>query len=122
VAPGDAVEEMKRALQGDPDLLPVFRAGENLTIQRDVKGQNVLMVVEARDPCSLGPHMMLLRATMKTWGVSSYADGRVAAQRDSIDRLLKEREQVLKLAIKYGATEIIDLLTAPREGAESEQL
>ena len=111
MAISDGAEALRRALQGDPDLLPVFRAGETLTIQRDVKGRNVLMVVEARDPCSLGPHMMLLRATMKTWGVSSYADGRVAAQRDSIDRFVKEREQVLKLAIKYGAKEIIDLLT-----------
>jgi hypothetical protein len=118
MAISDGAEAMRRALQEHLELIPVFAAGETLTIQRNVKGQNVLMVVEARDPCSLGPHMMLLRATMKTWGVSSYADGRVAAQRDSIDRLLKEREQALKLAIKYGATEIVDLLTAPREGIE----
>jgi len=56
-------------------------------------------------------------AKLKTWGVSSYADGRVANQKDSIDRLVAERQRVLELAVKHGVTEILDIL-APVEEIE----
>lgn len=101
----------------DPALLPVFTAGETVTIQRNVRGQNVLMFAEIEDPCSISVRGMVLRAKLKTWGVSSYADGRVANQKDSIDRLVAERQRVLELAVKHGVTEILDIL-APVEEIE----
>lgn len=94
----------------DPSLLPLFQAGELLTIQRDVRGQNVLMQVEVREPSSIGPNTMRLTANMKLWGVSSYADGRVEMQRRSINRLVTWRERVLEIAAANGYQEILDLL------------
>lgn len=102
----------------DPALLPVFQPGEALTIQRSVGGQNVLMAVEVVDPCSLSPRAMVLRAKMKAWGVSSYADGRVSRQAATIGRLMDERAKILELAIAAGATEIVNILV-PEEEAET---
>lgn len=99
-------------------LLPPFKAGESLTIQRNVGGQNVLMVVTAEDPCALGPRNMILRAKPTMWGISSYADGRVDRQQRSITRLVAERQRVLELAVELGATKIVDLLTSPDEAEE----
>lgn len=111
---GEAVVELGAALGGDAELLPVWKDGETVIIQRTVNGQNVLMVVVVRDPSSLGPRGMVLKGDLKKWGTSSYADGRVANQKASLDRLMAERQQVLELAIKAGAREIVDLL-APSE-------
>lgn len=105
----------------DPALLPLFVAGESLTIQRNVSGQNVLMVVEAMDPCTISPRMMNLRARMVTWGTSSYADGRVSRQAATIERLMAERAKILDLAIAAGATEIVNILE-PEETARPEVL
>jgi hypothetical protein len=99
----------------DPALLPVFQDGESVTIQRNVRGQNVMMVLVVEDPCSISPRGLVLRGRFQTWGVSSYADGRVATQRDALDRLTKERQRVLELAVKHGVTEIIDLLAPVAE-------
>jgi hypothetical protein len=77
----------------EKEWLPPFRAGETLIIQRTVNGRNVLLVVEARDPCALGEKGMTLRAHVKTWGTSGYADERVARQREAIDRLLNHLQQ-----------------------------
>lgn len=103
-------------------LLPPFMAGESLTIQRNVDGKNVLMVVAAQDPCALGPRAMILRATPKMWGVSSYADGRVDRQQRSITRLVEERQRVLELAVELGATKIVDLLTNAAGEPEEEPI
>lgn len=70
------------------ELLPEFKEGETLIIQRNVNGKNVLMTVVVKDPCSLSPDRMVLTARMGIWGESPYADGRVETQRRSIDRLL----------------------------------
>lgn len=89
MAIADAIDEAGKALAGDKSLLPVFKAGEALTIQRTVDGKNVLMSVIVTDPCSLSARRMTLTAVVRQWGVSSYADGRVANQAASIARLLK---------------------------------
>lgn len=86
---------------GQPDpLLPLFTPGELLTIQRTVNGQNVLMFVEAMDPCSIGARGLTLKARIKRFGVSSYADGRVETQRQSIDRLMLRLNEAEKLLAK----------------------
>lgn len=102
----------------DPALLPLFEAGESLTIQRNVNGQNVLMVVEAVDPCAISPRSLILKARMVTWGTSSYADGRVSRQAATIERLMGERAKILELAIAAGATEIVNMLE-PEDEAET---
>lgn len=101
----------------DPALLPVFKAGEVVILQRTVRGQNVMMVIEVEDPCSISQNRIVLTGRFKTWGVSSYADGRVSTQRDALDRLTAERQRVIELAVKAGNTEILDLL-APVEDVE----
>lgn len=78
-------------------LIPEFAAGEMLTVQRNVNGQNVLMFVEVREPCTLTADRMVLTAGMKQWGVSAYADARVARQGESINRLLEELQLALEL-------------------------
>lgn len=114
----NGLKAVRDALKTDPDLLPVFIEGELLTIQRTVNDKNVLMFVEAEAPCSLTPHKMILRANLKLIGVSSYADGRVARLKGALDRLTAERARILEIAINHGVTEIVDLLTVPREGTE----
>lgn len=104
---------------GKPDLslLTPFLAGERVTIQRTVKGQNVLMEVEVLEPCALGPNRMVLTARPRVWGPSHYADGRVARQAKTIERLSNERQRVLEIATEHGFTEIVGLLTG--EGTDS---
>lgn len=92
------------------ELLPLFTEGEALTIQRNVNGKNVLMSVVVRDPSSVGPDGMRLIANMVTWGESSYADGRVANQKEALDRLMEERKRILEIAIKHGVDGIVDIL------------
>jgi hypothetical protein len=79
------------------DLLPAFKDGEILTIQRTVDGKNVMMVVVVQEPCSIGIHdgttkkpiaRLTVNGWMRVWGESSYADGRVERQRVAIDRLV----------------------------------
>ena len=106
----DAVAALVEVTAGDRSLLPVWKAGEHVTIQRDVNGQNVLMWCRVEDPCTLGPTGMVLRAKIVRHGVSSYADGRVANQHETITRLMEERKRILELAIAAGATEIVDII------------
>ena len=83
-------------MASDIKLLAPFEEGEIVTIQRTVDGQNVLMVVVVRDPCSLSSQgttkkpeaRVTLNGWSQTWGVSTYADARVERQRQSIERLL----------------------------------
>lgn len=71
------------------ELLPEFKEGETLTIQRNVNGKNVLMTVIVSEKCCiLSLDRMVLTARMGIWSESPYADGRVDTQRRSIDRLL----------------------------------
>jgi hypothetical protein len=101
--------------EGPDPLLPVFKPGEELTIQRSVDGQNVLMFVQAVDPCSIGRNGLILKARMRKYGVSSYADGRVETQYRTITRLMEERDRILELAIQYGVPEIVDLITGEKK-------
>lgn len=101
------------------ELLPAFVTGEALTIQRNVNGQNVLMAVVVRDPSSLGASGMRLSATIRTWGVSPYADGRVDRQKRIIDRLMRDRAAVIELAIKFGVPEIVERLSTPAEAEDA---
>jgi hypothetical protein len=82
-------------LSRELDLIPPFVDGETLTIQRSVNGQNVLMIVVVREPCSLAPPKakkdnarIMLNGWVPNWGVSAYADARVSRQAASIERLL----------------------------------
>jgi hypothetical protein len=85
------------------NLIPDIKPGEYLTIQRSVRvlGQskptNVLLFVEAVDGCDLNQDRVRLKAKVKSWGASSFADGRVAQQHASINRLLEERSVFLGL-------------------------
>lgn len=98
--------------QPDP-LLPLFKAGEMLTVQRTVNGQNVLMFVEAEQASAIGPRMLTLRARIRQYGPSPYADGRVSRQKETIDRLMADRKRILEIAIKNGQTEIVNILEPP---------
>lgn len=73
----------------DLSLIPEFVPGENLTIQRNVGGRNVIMAVVVREPCSISADRLILTAGMRLWGVSAHADGRVMMQLLSIERLTK---------------------------------
>jgi hypothetical protein len=84
-------------MAGELELLQELKEGETVIIQRDVDGKNVIMVVVVRDPCTLTPDRIVLTGRLGTWGTSSYADGRVARQYASINRLLEEREALLLL-------------------------
>jgi hypothetical protein len=79
--------------KGDVKLLVPFLAGELLTIQREVKDENVLYSIVVRDPCSLSSDRMVITGGIKAWGVSAYADGRVSRQAASIGRLLAHLQQ-----------------------------
>lgn len=73
------------------NLIPPFKAGETLIIQRTVDKQNVLMfvVIENDDGMiNMDANRLSLDARLDTWGVSSFADGRVMRQAESIDRLV----------------------------------
>lgn len=106
----DAMKALEDAVTPAKNLLPLFKAGETLVIQRTVEGENVLMWVEVVDPCSISPSAMNLRAKILKYGTSAYADGRVDNQKRALDRLMTERERILELAVRYGVTEIVDLV------------
>lgn len=72
----------------EPELIPPLEPGEILLIQRTVNGQNILMVVTIDDHKLVIPDSFKIFGRLDTWGVSSYADGRVQRQAESIDRLL----------------------------------
>lgn len=127
----DGVKAVREALKADPDLLPLFEAGETLTIQRNVGGRNVLMYVTVKDACSIGPNGMVIRAALNLIGESSYADGRVARQAAAISRLqerLEEAETLLREAgwtqLPYEYQERAErwLRGEQREGTQDEQL
>lgn len=90
-------------MSADLDLVPPFKHGELLTIQRQVDGKNVMMFVRVTDPCSLyvnrlssskKPEARLtINGWIKSWGESPYADGRVENQRQAINRLLKHLQE-----------------------------
>lgn len=88
-------------MANEPELIPVLEWGETLTIQRNVNGKNVLMVVAIHGPCTMSRDKIIINARPLTWGESGYADGRVDRQRQSIDRLLarlEEAERLIRLA------------------------
>lgn len=73
---------------GPDPLLPVFHPGEIVTVMRTVATKSVVMVVNVQDPCVLGQGQITLSGRLLQYGVTPFADGKVANQADSINRLL----------------------------------
>lgn len=90
-------------------LLKPFVDGEQVEIHRTLStGERVIIYALASEASSLSTHKMRLTADVKLWGISPYADGRVARQRESIDRLqkrLEEARELIQLAT-WGSNEV----------------
>lgn len=72
------------------ELIPPFKEGEILIVQRTVDGKNVFMFATLTGDAfdHLSQDEICFTGRLDTWGSSSHADGQIARQVESINRLL----------------------------------